>query len=264
MLGTKGRSGAICLALIAGIVAANYWLPLRNVRGSDGVSATGSWTLAAWLITLVAMVLMLRAIGIALNGRPAGIIIDNRNRISLSKAQMIGWTMLILSALVTLAATKLGLFAKAPASLDISNSLLALMGISATSLVAAPALLSIKPAAIDSRPAASHACWTDLIQGDDEANKDAVDISKVQQLLITLLVMGLYATLIGNMLSHGIGVDAAGRIGLPVLSDDLVWLIGISHAGYLAYKAAPHSSTPATQAGTTTPNTTDDEEGAVG
>ena len=273
MPGKKGLNGLLCLLLIGVIVAVNYFLPLRNADGivaqcpaRDAAGcAIGAWTLSAWLVTLVLLVLMLRAIGIALNDRPAGIIIDNRNRISLSKAQMVVWTLLILSALITLAATKLAALGGAPASLDISNTLLALMGISAASLIATPTLLSLKPAAVDSRGAAEEARWTDLVQGDDAANKDAVDISKVQQLLISLLVMIIYAFLIGNMLRYGAGAEAAaaanaagtdaasvaravaenaGRIGLPALSADLVWLIGISHVGYLGYKAVPHSSDP--------------------
>jgi hypothetical protein len=283
MPGKKAKNGLFCLLLIVLIVAANYWLPLRNVAGSSGAYAFGGWTLIAWLITLVAMVVMLRAIGIALNDRPAGVLVDNRNRISLSKAQMIGWTVLVLSALTTLAATQLAGLDKAPTSLTISTTLLTLMGISVASVAATPALLSLKPAAVDSRDAADQARWTDLVQGDDEANKDSIDISKVQQLLISLLVMGVYLFLVGNMLRYGAGADAtaaanaagtdaatvaaaiaanAGRIGLPAPSADLVWLIGISHAGYLSYKAVPHSANPANPAAA--PPAAADDDGAVG
>lgn len=234
----NARSGISCVVLVAIIILANYFFPLQAAADAAGrIPAYSGWTLAAWLVTVVAMVLILAAIGKALQDRPAGVIIDNRNRISLSKLQMIGWTVLILSGLVTLAATMLARLYGAPATLTLDGTLIALMGISTTTLVAAPGLLSLKTAPVDTRPAAENAHWTDLVQGDEAANADAPDLSKIQQVLITLIVMGIYAFMLGNMLRFG-----PAPIGLPVLDEQLIWLIGVSHAGYLSYKAMPHSS----------------------
>lgn len=232
----SARSGVFCVVLIAIVILANYFLPLQAAAAAGGIPAYSNWTLAAWLVTAAAMVLILAAIGKALQDRPAGVIIDNRNRISLSKLQMIGWTVLVLSGMVTLAATMLARLDGAPATITLDGTLIALMGISTATLVAAPGLLSLKTAPIDARPAAENARWTDLVQGDEAANADAPDLSKIQQVLITLIVMGIYAFMLGNILRIG-----PGPIGLPVLDEQLIWLIGVSHVGYLGYKAIPHS-----------------------
>mgnify|MGYP003335203781 CR=1 FL=1 len=49
---------------------------------------------AAWLVTIGGTVLFIALAGRATTGRWAGIAIDNRNRISLSKFQMVAWTVL--------------------------------------------------------------------------------------------------------------------------------------------------------------------------
>lgn len=239
MPGQQGRSGLLCLLLIAVIVAANYALPGRASAVTPAGSGFGVWTWVAWLITLAAMILMLRTIGVALKDRPAGVLIDNRNKISLSKFQMIGWTVLILSGIVTLEATMLADLAKAPQSLVIDPMLLTLMGISTTSLVAAPGVLSLKPAAqVESRSNVDKARWTDLFQGDGTADADTPDLSKIQQFLITLLVMAVFAFTMGNTFRYGV---TGPYLELPRLGQDLIWLIGISHAGYLTYKAMPQT-----------------------
>jgi len=215
----------------------------------------------AWVVTMVAMVVFMAAIGDAMQHRPAGILIDNRNRVSLSKLQAVAWTVLVLSGLTVMVAAKLKggsfdfdknhhplLILRDPISID--NTLLAVMGISATSLTLTPAILSIKKnalgnSAVFSRDPLANAEWLDIFRGDDSSNADTPDLSKIQQFLVSLIVIVGYGFMLANALGWGVklvGQAYPALIEFPDMGPDMVWLLGISHAGYLTYKAVPHGS----------------------
>src|SRR5688500_17736621 len=71
--------GAGAVAVIA-VLALNIWV--ARSYGDDGAFAARIWAACAVLI-----VAFMVTVGLAINGRPAGLIIDNRNRVSLSKFQ---------------------------------------------------------------------------------------------------------------------------------------------------------------------------------
>ena len=58
---------------------------------------------ARWGIIAGLMVTFLCAIGLSINKRPDGILIDPRNKISLSRLQVVLWTVLVLSAFLAIA-----------------------------------------------------------------------------------------------------------------------------------------------------------------
>ncbi|MFL5296275.1 MAG: hypothetical protein ACJ798_07825 [Phenylobacterium sp.] len=221
----------------------------------------------AFLGALLLLAGELAIIGWLVNDRPIGAFIDNRNRISLSKLQAGAWTVVVLAALSTIAIYNV--LAQGAESgvtdLDIAipGELLLAMGISATSLVAAPALLSLKAdqqttdavvkeadSRVDfdvrptvgkvlTRPAEEDASWGDLVTGDEIGNAGVPDLGKIQQLLITVLLLGCYVAYLFIDLS----TSAAPIHTMPALDKSFVWLLGLSHASYLAYKAAPHTKT---------------------
>jgi hypothetical protein len=250
-----GLRGIIFLALIIGLVWVNWQFP-------------GRWAL---LVTAVALIAQLALIGSTINNRPAGILIDNRNRVSLSKLQAVAWTVLMLSGLVAAVGWNLHTGEPNPLGIEIATDLLVAMGISATSFVATPALLSLKakeepterdllnaaaaqPAKavgditnagkVFGRTSMEDASWVDLFRGDEVSNVDSPDLSKVQQFLVTLILLGVYASALWAQFA---GLGAKVITELPKFSDQFVWLMGISHAGYLAYKAAPHGRTAPTE-----------------
>jgi hypothetical protein len=225
----------------------------------------------AFLAALVFMTLEFIAIGISLGRGPAGIIIDSRNCMSLSKFQACAWTAIVLSALLVAAAFNIYRGSASGLAVTIPSDLLIAMGISATSLAAAPALLSLKtdqdptdaalasagiapPEAGAAAPAAgsqppnvgalimnttiADASFTDMITGDEVGNATSPDLGKIQQLLVTLLLLGIYGVMITKAF-----VGPATIATLPPLDQSFIWLMGISHASYLAYKAAPHTPT---------------------
>ena len=228
----------------------------------------------AFLGVLALLAVELMVIGWLVNDRWAGAFIDNRNRISLSKLQAGAWTVLVLAALATAAVYNIlaqGSTGGSVTDLDITipGELLLAMGISATSLVATPGLLSVKAAQDPSdgaqqqaaqklglakadevssngkvltKDSAAQASWGDLVTGDEVGNAGSPDLGKIQQLLITLLLLGCYAGYVFINFSK----SAAPIHELPALDKSFVWLLGISHASYLAYKAAPHTETAPT------------------
>jgi hypothetical protein len=255
-------AGAAALAALAGAFIVEAVQP----------KTTADWS-TVWLISAGLIVVFCAAVGFAISGRPAGLIIDNRNRVSLSKLQAAAWSVLVLSALSTCVFARLKLGVPDAAAVDIPPDLLAVMGISATSLVATPVILSAKS---QQTPAPDHeaqtasklgdnvdalssvgkvyarnnpadAQWLDIFRGEEVSNAASPDLSKVQQFLITVVVMIVYGDTIWAMLlppvlppHQKLPTDWLGS--LPKLTGNMTWLIGISHAGYLAYKAAPHGA----------------------
>jgi hypothetical protein len=224
-----------------------------------------SWRPWVFLGVLALLAVELAVVGQLLDRGLMGAFIDNRNRISLSKLQAGAWTVVVLSAFATAAAFNAALpgisyGTVANLSVVIPGELLLAMGISATSLVATPALLSLKSdedasgaalqqaadrtgktivangkVATKSTPA--DASWGDLVTGDEVGNVGTPDLGKIQQLLITLILLASYADYVFQAF-----VAPVGPIGqLPAVDKSFVWLLGLSHASYLAYKAAPHT-----------------------
>jgi hypothetical protein len=282
------------------IVKLNPWMgPVSLVLVLVAITIVNSrlpkadWGLA-WLGTVALVSLAVGIIGGSVNGRVEGVFIDSLNRMSLSRFQMVVWTVLVLSILVsasafnlqwadpskaaaewrTLGVTPAPHRGWGPLDIDIPPELLFAMGIAAFSFVATPGLLSLKAAqspqanalgatttALGLSPAdtsnsgrvfsntqAGLARWSDMFRGDEVANADSPDLGKIQQFLITLLVVGIYAATAWSMfVALGDGSQTA-VVRLPLVSSGLVTLMAISHASYLGYKYAPHVAATPSQA----------------
>jgi hypothetical protein len=205
----------------------------------------------AFLAAVALMILEFGLIGRGLARGWFGVIIDARKVMSLSRLQICGWTVTVLSALLVGAAFNIA--GGQGVGVSLPTELLAAMGISAASLAATPALLSLKadrtpadPAlqeqprtgAVATNAALKDAELADVITGDEVGNAETADLGKIQQLLVTLLLLGLYGVTVWRAFA-GQGFVAS----LPPLDRQFVWLLGVSHASYLAYKAAPHTAT---------------------
>lgn len=270
MAGSILASGAAAVpaaaaAPAAAPVAATATTPMQKSAGSllfaGGFIGLAAFNLLAghrwpvdrgWGDMFLADVLFFLAVligaGVGLKGRVLGVAIDKRNRISLARLQMVLWTSLILPATACVITFRLvNHLSMDAANVEIGGELLAAMGIAATSLVAAPTILSLKAPGTDAEVAtnatAADAALIDIIRGDELGNEGAIDVSKLQQLAITLLLIGVYA----SVLYRTFAVTAA-LLGdpkkhflwsMPALGTGFVALMAVSHAGYLAYKAAP-------------------------
>ncbi|MDB5469140.1 MAG: hypothetical protein JWR84_700 [Caulobacter sp.] len=269
-----GLGALVILALIWWI---NVWYNLF------GLKITPSW---AWALTAGLLLAFIALTSFALRGRGAGILIDARNRISLARFQALAWTIIVLSGLIALAAWRAKNQLTNPMSIDIPSELLAAMGIVAASLVASPALLSLRStqtqtdAAAPTQAAAANAVaaktgrapdaaanagavlgwsdlsdaqWLDMFRGEEVSDGATADISKIQQFLITVTLLAVYAGALWSFFAGQaplqdtpIPPENKFEVSLPLLSQSFIWLLGISHAGYLVSKALPSTPNPAT------------------
>ncbi len=77
--------------------------------------------------------------------------------------------------------------------------------------------------------------FSDMFLGDDALNKDSVDLSKVQMFYFTIILVFGYAVALGGVFLY------KSDLQFPAIADGFLALLGISHAGYLSYKAVPRN-----------------------
>ena len=228
------------------------------------------------ILVTALMIMVLIVLGMSITNRPMGVLINERNLMSLSRFQMAIWTVLILASYFTFAMVRIKAMASGvlnghivtdPLSIQIDWHLWALLGVSTTSLVASPLILGTKKnkepdPAVPQKTAQSvneaeveivankqgtlyanskilDACLTDLFQGDELANTAQIDLAKVQMFYFTIIAAICFFAMVIRILMNG--DSALGE--LPLLPDGLVAVLGISHAGYLASKSIDHTKT---------------------
>jgi len=224
--------------------------------------AQASWS---YLLVLGAFAVFCVFLGRWINGRPMGIFIGDRNLMSLSRMQMVLWTILILSAFLTMCLRRIRDGSPNPLDIGLDQHLWALMGISTASLIGTPLLLGNKSQKTASEDAvkkaagqlkenheeirqnsagtlyvnksADDASFADIFQGDEIGNTAFIDVAKVQMFFFTFISLLVYGTALYHMFK---GNDYSQ---MPVLSNGLIVLLGISHAGYLTSKTADHTQT---------------------
>jgi len=265
--------GLLGLALAAGSLIVLPWFGIRSEAVPAQTAYAGTLRLAAFVGSLLSLLACFVAIGLAVTGQRVGMLWTARNAYSLSRLQMAMWTLLVLAALAAVVACRaFGLFVQPDSAgvlgavnIVIPPELLAVMGISITSAVATPAILSVKASSSPDSPqqveaatartgALVHAVGRlavrdpdcpplvrDLFQGDEVAKAGLVDMGKVQQAVVTLILWTAYLAMLAQLFLSGDPHDKStvGATTLPPLSETFVYLLGISHAGYLAFKATP-------------------------
>jgi hypothetical protein len=232
-----------------------------------GVVQSSAHDCAGLFAVVVSMVLFLLLIGKTVAGRWSAILITSRNTMSLSRLQAVLWTVLLLAAYLNRVFWNIRWGQHDPLAIGVPSDLWMLAGISTTSLVGTPLILSNKAgktandktiqttavalnatsnptdvAAIKSnavgtvfRNASSlTASFTDVFQGDEVGDAGNVDLSKVQMFFFTENLVISYFVLLVHLAQSG------GR-DLPDVASGMVALLGISHAGYLANKSVNHS-----------------------
>ncbi len=231
------------VGLLAAVAAVGGVLPWAAGRTGEYQHAR----LAAWLVTLGLFVALALVVGHGLTGLARGVFVDERNKLSLSRLQMLLWTVLVLSAYLDAALANVGLGAAEPLAIRVPEALWLAMGVSTTSLVASPLVLQRAKGtavALNGSPSASR--WTDLVRAEERGFVGVVDLGKLQLLLCTVVLVLAYGVVVG----HAFESDPRVVTALPGLDEAFVIVLGISHAGYLAKKtvrgpAAAAGSEPA-------------------
>lgn len=231
--------------------------------GLVGLLASPTFTLTAWLVILTLLTGFTIVAGHGVTGLWHGLLIDGRNKMSLARLQMLLWTLLVLSGFLSAALYNIATGQGDPAAITVPPDLWLLMGISLTSLVGSPLIVNAKKA----RPAddeeahrtlealkrqvksrvkmvgqvvvneqAEDAHWSDIFRGGEAGNAAHLDLGKVQMFCFTLILVLTYGAALAAMFSSAEGKIAA----LPGLGSGIVFLLGISHIGYLANKVLPN------------------------
>jgi hypothetical protein len=255
-------SNARSKASVGGAVA------LASLTGSFAAPLLALTPPVAWAAVLVLQIMFCVGLGVAVNGRPSGLLIDDRNRVSLARFQAMAWSILVLSALLTLAFFRVQSGEVNALAITVPKQLLAAMGMSAATYASSSALLNLKavaPASADvvARTATrlgdgnvgvaaegglfvrgdpARARWLDMFRCENIVDAATPDLSKVQQFLCTVVVLVAYGASVWSAFSRISAHGVAPPSGLPELGANLLWLIGLSHAGYLVSKVAPHVS----------------------
>ncbi len=230
--------------LIVLIVGANLLAGYLSLTGGRGLF----WPLCSWLATIFLIGVSFGVIG-ALPSAPnvvspgwRGVLIDQRGRISLSRMQLILWSVLVISGIITEGVVNAIRVKSNPLDLAIPAQLWILLGFSSATAVAAPIVLGTKGAALYTKQGNDPPAWRDIFYGDDNANFDQVDFSKVQQFFLTVVLITVYSVSLGAVLLNG---DPTKSLTFPQLDPGFIGIMGVSQAAYIAYKALPQSQTNA-------------------
>lgn len=252
------RDNVFNVGLLIGILALIAWF---------GLTADPTDRVRVWLITMVLMAAFGVIVGYGVTGYWRGILIDGRNKMSLSRLQILIWTLVILSALFTAILTNASLGWESPLDIVVPQQLWVLMGISTAAAVGTPLVLSNKASVkaddaekakaeqalegqgftdIDTNAAGTvvrnkqptAARWGDLLKGDEFTNAASIDVGKLQMFFFTFVLAIGYCSAIATLFQTEGPVTS-----LPEVQEGMNVLLGISQTGYLAIKATP--STPA-------------------
>lgn len=254
--------------------------------GNAEVPIEGSTSIiAAYLMLLAGIGGVIIALGLGTKQRVAGVWIDQRNRVSLARAQVTLWTTVVLAGYANFALFNIGFGGAGEALLMCSDnpdcsvfpsipaSVAAALGIATTSSMISALILPTKanralalaagdPApgqrglpflgarsdglATNSSPAA--ASIADIFMGEEKANADFVDVARLQNVVITvILVLSYFAVLLqmsGTIPGHLLlGRQTMVFANLPDLGTTFTSLLFVSHATYLVAKAHDASET---------------------
>lgn len=193
----------------------------------------------AWILTIGLVVFFFRGIGKICKKIWFGVLIDERNKVSLSRFQITLWTILFLASFFVAALINIFGEQTNPLDIGIPTEFWVLMGISTTSLVGS-SLIKIdksKRNLLWMGDNAKKPSFKDMFMGEENGNYEYIDLSKVQMFFFTIIIVLVYAVGLG-----GIFINSYCHItDFPLFHQSLLALIGISHAGYLTYKAIPHT-----------------------
>ncbi len=218
-----------------------------------------------WGVIIFLMALFLVAIGKYTTDNYWGVFINERKKFTLSRFQLVVWTLIILSAFLTIALGRIAEGSPDPLNIALPQQLWELLGISTTALVGSPLILSTKTSKISKKFRALKKIhpnlsepefgilaydpkekpkFSDMFLGDEEENKTSIDMAKVQMFFFTIIIAFSYMVLLFNLINTStVDTLKAIQFGFPALSDGVVALLGISSAGYLANKTYDKTKT---------------------
>jgi hypothetical protein len=258
-------TGLAFAAIVILLIGCGYLLirageDLRSIQqNKPQASDSIAWQ---WTVSTALIFFLFLLTSYSVRGQWFGMLIDQRNRVSLSRTQWVAWTVLLIGAIWSLSLWNIGFGYNAqqepfPKMMYDFWILLGIVNISAianvlvlqtkaTGLPITTASVNTRPPNIapmavteigqlDARTTPREASWIDLFIGEETSNRATVDVSRLQQFIITLLLLVFYAFNLGSVMSN-----LSGHVeNLPTVGNTFLGLLAISHAGYLAVKSLP-------------------------
>jgi hypothetical protein len=232
----------------------------------------------AWMITMGTVVLVCAAMGLQRLYRVGGILINERNVMSLTRFQITAWTIMIGSAILTIGLSRAFHtdVNSVTEALDIivPDEVWQLLGIASGSAVLSTMIKknkeSVEPAnseKVADRTASMlegesgaaieenrrgilygnsdprDARFMDMLEGDEVANAAVLDVGKVQMFFFTVMSLLMYGSVLWVMMRTS---EASMILQMPALTPAMIKIIGISHIGYLGTKFVPQTTTDPT------------------
>jgi hypothetical protein len=252
------------------MTALSSFLSDRNIKAG---TASLVFPFAMVLAGIAGLVI---ALGLGTRRRPTGVWIDTRNRVSLARAQVTLWTVVALGGYAVLAMFNAGFSSMvAPGALAdhsifpaIPGAIAAALGISIASPMISAVILSSKEQTVnevrlreetgdartrgapfmgaasdglDKRVSPDQASIADIFMGEEVADQNTVDVARLQNVVITvLLILGFLTSLFAMMTIRPANVIAPDGVifaSLPELGASFASLLLLSHATYLISKA---------------------------
>ncbi len=173
-------------------------------------------------------------------GNWLGILIDERQRFSLTHLQIVLWSLVLLSLLAAIFLARLvnGTNGGDALNFTIPQEILTLAAISGGSAVLSTAVKSTRtesvrmqnvvPGTTDPKPP----YFSQVFMVEEGANIDKViDVTGFQNFFLTLIAVSAYVVMAASVLA-----ETKVPTAFPGFNSDLLWLIGISHAAYVGGK----------------------------
>lgn len=180
-----------------------------------------------WIICFLLLIGIFVSVGLCRNENKKwyGVLIDQTNRVSLSRLQIVCWSILVLSAWTAV------VLSLRSTDFSLTGELVALMGISVGS---AGGAVIVKQQRLSSGSLIVKTDYEphfkDIFMNEGKNSDTYVGNGKVQMFYITLAALVGYGYTLWRWEIPG------ENIAFPALSESLLYLIGISHGGYLTIK----------------------------
>jgi len=187
------------------------------------------------------------ALGRAVGRGYIGVLIDARGRYSLTQLQIVLWTLVVISLISGVFWARLLDDADTALTFGIPGELLAVLGISVGSTVAATVVKSQKdeqrPEHIAASDATKEPSFKQVFTIEEGEFADrAIDVTKFQNFWFTVILITAY---IGLSVAQFDDLNNIGELtSLPGFDTNFVTLLGISHAGYIAGKLPNRAGNP--------------------
>jgi hypothetical protein len=243
-----GWGGATLLGIV--LLGANAFWISWEARLPTGWSCI---LVIQWLCVLASLLIVCLLAGWLARGRAIGIFVDERNRISLARFQWVLWFLVLFSSYFTGAVWDAAFGGDLPA---IEPDLFGVIGLVTGSAVISNVLVDAKKRETQTNPADQNlvgkidtnvspddASWEDLYLGEEEGNRNSIDVSRFQKLVVTFVLVIVYMQMCWQAFVQA--STAYDAFAMPIVGGHFLILLGSSHAAYLAYKATPKTPSAA-------------------